>query len=253
MRPEEKFAKGRYDYLAEHYHGLRTKVYPQGWFYNEMLEMPTTFGLLGNIKGKKILDFGCGSGIYAKLLVKKGAKVKGFDISPEMIRIAKRENPKLDLRVGSGYDIPFNEQFDIVLASLVVHYLEDWDKMFKEVSRVLKKGGLFIFSTGNPIVECMTKVKVPGKKKKLRTFGKNNYFTIKKIESIWNINGVEKVKMNPYHRTYGSIIKTIVKNGFEIVDYEDCRPIPKSEKIFPEHYKLNKNMPYFCVWKVQQK
>lgn len=253
MKKHEEFAKEKYDYLAEHYHRLRTKDNPQGWFYNEMLEMPATLELLDNVKGKKILDFGCGTGIYAKLLTKKGAKVKGFDISPEMISIAKKENPKLDLRVATGYKFPFKEKFDIILSSLVVHYLEDWDKMFKEVSRVLKKGGDFIFSTGNPIVECMYKLKVPGRKRKLRTLEKNNYFTLKKVKTIWNVDGKEKLEMQAYHRTYESIIKTIVKNGFEIVDYKDCRPILKSKKIFPSHYKLNEKMPYFSVWKVRKK
>ena len=74
---DEKEAKKMYDLLAKFYHDLRTKKYPQGWFYNEMLEMPSTLELLGNVKGKKILDFGCGTGIYAKILTKKGAKVSG--------------------------------------------------------------------------------------------------------------------------------------------------------------------------------
>jgi len=98
MKIEKEVSKN-YDILAESYHEMRTKKYPQGWFYNEMLEMPATLELLGNVKGKKILDFGCGTGIYAKILTKKRAKVKGFDISREMIKIAKQENPNLDLRV----------------------------------------------------------------------------------------------------------------------------------------------------------
>ena len=136
MKPEEKEAKKVYDNAADYYHYGRTKKYPQGWFYNELLEMPATLELLGNVKGKKILDFGCGTGIYAKLLTKKGAIVKGFDISEEMLKIAKKENPKLDLKIGSGYKIPFNEKFDIILASLVVHYLKDWNKMLREIKRM---------------------------------------------------------------------------------------------------------------------
>jgi SAM-dependent methyltransferase len=170
MKPEEKSAKREYDFMAEHYHNWRTKENPQGWFYNELLEMPATLSLLGEVRGKRLLDFGCGTGIYAKLLTKKGAIVKGFDISPEMIKIAKRENPNLDLKVGSGYKIPFDEKFDIVLASLVVHYLEDWNKMFKEISRVLKTGGYFLFSTGNPVYETRERLKVKGKKYKYKLF-----------------------------------------------------------------------------------
>ena len=45
-----------------------------------------------NVKNKKVLDLGCGSGLYVKKLVKKGAKVKGIDLSPALINFAKIEN-----------------------------------------------------------------------------------------------------------------------------------------------------------------
>src|SRR3990167_6368968 len=109
MKLEEREVSKKYDFMTEFYHNWRTKENLQGWFYNELLEMPATLELLGNVKHKKILDFGCGTGIYAKLLTKKGAIVKGFDISEEMLKIAKQENPKLDLIMGSGYKIPFKE------------------------------------------------------------------------------------------------------------------------------------------------
>ena len=70
---------------------MRTKENPDGWFFNELLEMPAMLEILGNVKGKNILDFGCGTGIYAKLLTKKGANVKGFDISKYAIDNAKPE------------------------------------------------------------------------------------------------------------------------------------------------------------------
>jgi len=141
MKPDEKEAARKYNVIGEHYHNWRTKIHPEGWVYNEYLEMPATFELLGNIKGKKVLDIGCGAGIYAKHMTKKGAKVKGFDISDEMLRLAKQDNPKLDLRKGSCYKIPFKEKFDIAIAPLVLDYISDLGKALRQVKKVLKKGG----------------------------------------------------------------------------------------------------------------
>ena len=247
MRKEEKEVMKKYNIIAKPFHDLRTKDFPKGFFYNELLEMPSTLELLGNVKGKKILDFGCGSGIYAKLLTKKGAKVKGFDISDNMIKIAKEMNPKLDLRVGSGYKIPFKEKFDIVLAALVIHYFSDLDKVFGEVKKVLKKGGYFIISTGNPVTETAIKVKIKGK----RTFVFGDYFKEQKISNKWKVGN--NITMSFFHKTYETIIRSFIKNGFEIVDYKDCFPLKRGKKIFPKDYVRVSKMPYFCVWKLKKK
>ena len=138
MKPEEKETKSKYDLIAEHYHNLRTKLNPHGWMYNEHLEMPATLKSIGNVKGKKILDFGCGTGIYTKILKNKGAKIKGFDISPKMLKIAKDYVKNVEFRQGTGNKIPFDEKFDIVVASLVLDYFKDWNKPLKEINRILK-------------------------------------------------------------------------------------------------------------------
>ena len=249
MKQEEKEAKKNYGKSAEAYHKWRTVENPQGWFYNELLEMPATLKLLGNVKGKKILDFGCGSGIYAKLLTKKGAKVKGFDLSPEMLAIAKKENPGLDLIEGSGYKIPFKEKFDIVLASLVVHYLKDWNKMLREIKKVLKKEGYFIFSTGNPVAEAKKKITCGNETVKVL----DGYFNEGKIYGEWKNNKGKRMKISTYHKTYETIIKTLIKNGFEIVDYIDCFPLKKAKKLFPEDYAEFIRRPFFSAWKVRLK
>jgi len=247
MKSEEKETKEGYNAVAISYHNLRNKGV--GKFFNESLEMPATLELLGNVKGKKILDWGCGSGIYSKLLSKKGAKIKGFDISEELIKIAKKENPNLDLKVGSGYKIPFNEKFDIVFASLAINYMKDWNKVFSEVKRVLNKKGIFIFSFGNPITEISKKTIVDGKR--ARIIG--DYFTERKIEGIFETVNGKEIQLWNYHRTYETIIKTIIKNEFEIIDYKDAYPIKKSKKMFLDYYESFTKIPNFCVWKVRKK
>lgn len=250
MRSDEKEAREKYDLMAEEYHYNRTKKYPQGWFFNEMLEMPAVLELLGDIKNKKILDIGCGTGIYAKILTQKGAIVKGFDISPSMVGVARRENPKLDLRIGSANKIPFNEKFDIAFASLVVHYLPDWNKMLKEIRRVLKDDGIFIFSTGNPVAESVERIYVKGKRYKVLA----NYFNENKRYGSWKrANKAMPIGVPFYHITYETMIKRILNSSFEVLDYKDCFPLRKAKKYFPKEYEDYSNIPFFCVFKVRKK
>jgi len=253
MRKDEKEARIKYNFIAEHYHSFRTKKHPGGWFYNEMLEMPATLELLGNVNGKRVLDFGCGSGIYTKILKRKRAKIKGFDISPGMLKIAREYVKGVEFKLGSGNKIPFNEKFDIVVASLVLDYFDNLNKPLKEVKRILKKGGYFVFSMGNPVTE-ITK-KTSKKKPLVREF--QDYFKERKIYGVWKniLKGNKKrdMRMPTYHKTYETIVRAIVKNGFEIVDYKDCFPLEKAKKKFPSEYRFASNLPYFCVWKVRKK
>ncbi len=112
--------------------------------------------LLINVKGKKILDLGCGTGRHAIFLAKKGAVVIGIDFSSEMLREAKKNAKRSRVKINfKKRDItkklPFkNNSFDIVLCSLVFNHIKNLAPIFKEVSRILKPSGVFIFSDLHP-------------------------------------------------------------------------------------------------------
>lgn len=231
--------KETYDRIAQEYYNLRTKKYPEGWFYNELLEMPTTLKLLGKINNKKILDLGCGPGLYVKILAKKGAIVKGIDISEKEIEIARINNPNVEFKIGNAEKLPYKDkEFDIVLAALVIEHFNNWDKILNEIKRVLKNKGVFVFSIGNPVANCLRL-----KKKKLKI--SRNYFEEGMQKSMW----WKKVHMIWYHKTYGTVVKLLVKHGFVLEDYEDCKPVKKAQKLFPKDYEKAIKIPYFCSWK----
>jgi len=207
--------------------------------------------MLGDIKNKKILDWGCGSGIYIKKLKKKCKEIKGFDISPEMVRIAKKLNPEIEMKIGSGIKIPFKEKFDIVFASLSIHYLKDLNPVLKEIKRVLKKGGIFIFSTGNPITKLGETKEIDGKKYKV--LGIKNYFTLDKTETIHESENGKKTKVFNYIIKTKEVVLLSQKHGFEIIDYEDTKPLPSSKKLFPKEYEFYSKVPLFSIWKLKLK
>lgn len=244
---KEKIRKA-YDILVREYYENRKNATGLSHFYNENLEMPTMLKMLGNVKGRKVLDLGCGPGIYAKILSDRGAKVKGIDNSDELVKIAKEEAPKAEIVVGDAEKLPYkNGEFDIVMSALVLGHFKSWDKISKEVKRVLKKRGLFIFSGYNPVADSFV-----DKKWFLKEFRiVANYFKEDWKKGMW-IESNEKVGIVHHHKTYGTIVRLLVKHGFEIVDYEDCRPTEESKKMYPERHKKYMNMPYFCVWKVKK-
>ena len=107
----------------------------KGYNANDLIEIPNFRKLVPNVKGKRILDLGCGYGENARYYKEKGASyVLGIDSSEHMIQIAVKEN-KVD---GVEYKklalenlSELKEKFDIVISSLVFHYIKDYKKLMK--------------------------------------------------------------------------------------------------------------------------
>ena len=107
--------------------------------------------LLGDVRGKTVLDYGCGDGANTLLLARRGARVKALDISPELITVAQHRlaanqvSGEVEFIVGSAHDVPLpDDSVDVVFGMAILHHL-DLELSAREVKRVLRKGGRAIF------------------------------------------------------------------------------------------------------------
>ena len=106
---------------------------------------------LAKLKGnEKILDVGCGTGTLCLEIAKKhSGKINGIDISPNMIKKARKkaEKIKIKFQIGCGTELPFKaNSYNVVFSTLVTHLMTDGekDKTIKEIKRVLKKNGRYV-------------------------------------------------------------------------------------------------------------
>lgn len=103
------------------------------------------------VKGKKALDFGCGSGRSTRFLKKLGFKTIGVDINQEMINEAKKLDSDGEYYLIKNNSIPSKESsFDLILIFAVlmeVSSKKEMKKIFSELNRVLKKEGILIIVT----------------------------------------------------------------------------------------------------------
>jgi len=103
----------------------------------------------------RFLDVGCGGGIATEALARLGYNITGVDLSAPSVEAAAlhaKAEGVLNVRyvVGSAYDLPFESaSFDGVVSSDVLEHIHDLPKMIKEVQRVLKANGVFVFDTIN--------------------------------------------------------------------------------------------------------
>lgn len=125
---------------------------------NQQARFDLILEYLGDIKGKRILDLGCGDGALTYLLCKKGAEVVGVDNSELGLKYAKDFlsskgfQPKLIL--GSAYDIPLSgDLFDYIVASEIIEHLQEPERLLAEARRLLKNEGKIIISTPYRLTE----------------------------------------------------------------------------------------------------
>jgi SAM-dependent methyltransferase len=108
------------------------------------------FSLLGDVRGKTVLDFGCGTGENIVPLVERGARVIGIDISPELIALARQRLAlaKLEttVQVGSAYETGLPDaSVDVIFCIALIHHL-NIERVREEMQRVLTKEGKIILS-----------------------------------------------------------------------------------------------------------
>jgi len=98
---------------------------------------------------KKILDLGCGTGDFIKILKTKSSKVEGADISKKVANIGKKNG--LIIKVANlTKKFPYNNNtFDVITAGELIEHIYDTDFFLEEIKRILKKNGTFILSTPN--------------------------------------------------------------------------------------------------------
>lgn len=215
---------------------------------NDLIEIPEIRLMMPDLSGKRVLELGCGAGGNAPFFIEKGASFYlGTDISVNMINEAKNtfENEKVSFQVLKMEDLStLQEQFDVIISSLAIHYVADFDKLCKDVYRLLPKEGYFIFSQEHPI-GTGTILNEECQKEDKTKIGDKEYYLV----SNYNENGKRIVDWNDckvvkYHRNFSYLINTILLNQFKIVEFREPTPSEELLKIKPK-LKNQFDKPYF--------
>ncbi|MET4803916.1 class I SAM-dependent methyltransferase [Bradyrhizobium sp. LB11.1] len=126
------------------------------WPLRRYIEIPSVLEAIGDVDGLSILDFGCGTGAYSRILKERGALcVVGCDPAPGMLNYARRraEKEALDISFISYLCANMKAQFDLVLASYVLPYAADkaeLDSMCVEMAGLLRPGGRLVSLSTHP-------------------------------------------------------------------------------------------------------
>lgn len=104
---------------------------------------------IGDANGAKVLELGCGTGIFTEQLAMRGIDITAFDISLDLLGLAKEKQCVNKILAADAEFLPFrDESFDFVVGVSVLHHL-DIERSLREIRRVLKPGGKVILSEPN--------------------------------------------------------------------------------------------------------
>jgi len=218
-----------YDEIAESYAAGYWDENP----YQADFEFPATTALVPDVSDSRILDAGCGSGVYSEWLVERGADVVGVDASSEMLAVAdertgdRAEFYRADL--ATSLDFAADDEFDGVVSGSAFDHVEDWDHLFSELARVVSPDGFLVFSMRHPLVDLLE-------------YDDWNYFEVEQRVEDWG------VEVPHYPRPLSAVVNPLLDAGFRLDELVEPRPAESFEAKQPDEYERLQKQPYWlCV------
>ncbi|SFO68426.1 class I SAM-dependent methyltransferase [Amycolatopsis rubida] len=200
---------------------------------NAHYERPATLRLAGEVAGKQVLELGSAGGGLTEQLAAAGAEVLGLDHDPRLVEIArKRLGARARFEI-ADLDEPLSmvpsASADLVVASLVLHYVADWGPLLAELRRCLKPGGALVFSIHHPITGWLRSDRA-------------DYHRVELISEDWDWDGVT-VTGRMYRRPVSAVFTSLLEAGFAIEAVEEPQPAPGVED--PELDRILRTTPVF--------
>lgn len=235
-RMTENAAAATYERIADAY-AARVETKPHNAYYDR----PAVTSLWPDVTGARVLDAGCGPGVYAEELLARGARVTAGDIAQRMVELAReRLGTRAEvIRLDMAAQLPFgNGVFDMVNAPLCLDYIRDWDHVFAEFARVLRPGGHVVMSAGHPGHDA-------------EYFRTGQYFDVEPVQAVWGGFG-EKFVMNCYRRSLADFVNAPLRAGLLLEQLLEPLPTEDFRKADPRHFAELSHRPSFLMMRLRK-
>lgn len=235
--------------VAKHWNGnadLWTDHVRRGWdTYREYLNNPAFMRFIGDLKGKKVLDAGCGEGYNTRILARKGAKMVGIDISPKMIhharQVERREPLGIRYEITSFSDLSLfeNASFDTVVSTMALMDGPDYAGAIREFFRVLRPNGDLFFSVTHPCFMTRGFGWVTNENDEPVKLNVSDYFRRRPYVERWHFSQLPAEERGrpfavpTFPRTLSDYLNTLIETGFMLKKIHEPRPSPKICRQYP--------------------
>jgi SAM-dependent methyltransferase len=167
--------------------------------------------LLGDLRGKKVLELGCGGAQCSIAFAKQGATAIGVDFSAAQLAHARKlcaeEEVRVELRQGDLADLAFlrADSIDLVFSAYAFGFVEDLNRVFRQVHRVLKVGAPLVFSLTHPAYDLIDDDADPA------LLIRRSYFARSPIDFHWG-----GIPFTAYHHTLAELYMGLVRASYRV-------------------------------------
>ena len=233
---------------------------PDSYSFN--IEWPCIRELLPDIRGREVLDVGCGTGIFTFLLEEYGpAALTGLDLSEEMLKIARSKALARGSKAvfvqgdAAGISEYVNNPVDFIFSSTTTHYLKDLPGFFSGITRTLKSGGSCILSVIHPVYSAQYPI-AHGEAFPADEEWNVRYLDMRKRSYVqpWiEYNDVyENTLSTSFHHTFGDYVNAMIGAGLKVDRI--CEPLPpeKWRETEPGRYESFLETPTYMILKASK-
>jgi ubiquinone/menaquinone biosynthesis C-methylase UbiE len=209
-------------------------------------EWPVLRALLPDLRGRRVLDLGCGFGWFCRWARERRAvHIEGIDVSERMLaraRAATADATIIYVRADLERLALRASSFDVVYSSLALHYIVDLERLLAEVHQTLVIGGSLVFSVEHPI---MTAPALPGWSTDgagRRVWPVTGYLDEGPRSTDWLTKGVIK-----QHRTLATYVNLLLRLGFALTHVEEWGPSTQQILERPQLAHEHERPPFLLV------
>jgi ubiquinone/menaquinone biosynthesis C-methylase UbiE len=223
--------------------------------YRTHFLLPRMLDMIGDVRGRTILDLGCGEGGYARELARRGAQVTAVDGSERLIEIARSRASRegvdvLHVRANmSAMDAVPAAAFDLVVAAMSLMDAEDYEGAVREMHRVLVPGGELLMSISHPCFSARVSEWVRDANGHPRFFAVDRYFE----RTPWDafVTRAFSATVVRRHRPLEDYIGALLQNDFVLRELRE--PTVAAEELKEsERFEHLTRIPYFLFMRWQK-
>jgi ubiquinone/menaquinone biosynthesis C-methylase UbiE len=209
-------------------------------------EWPALRTLLPDLRGRKVLDLGCGFGWFCRWARQQGAAhVMGIDVSERMLARAKattQDSAITYTRTDMEHLALSPESFHLVYSSLALHYIANLNELMSAVYRSLVPGGSMVFSVEHPLFTAPANPHWSCIAAGQKTWPIDSYLDEGPRSTDWLAKGVIK-----HHRTLATYINMLLQCGFAISHVEEWGPTAEQIAAQPSLADEHQRPPFLLV------